>query len=107
MRPQLGVYAMDSDKMHTPHLDALAEDENTVVFSNAYVQQAVCGPSRTSFLTGRRPDTTKLYDFYSYWRLVMCHLHHVFFLVGTRTLLNLAPTWEVQWHNNKIYDPVN
>ena len=79
MRPQLGVYAMDSDKMHTPHLDALAEDENTVVFSNAYVQQAVCGPSRTSFLTGRRPDTTKLYDFYSYWRLVMCHLHHVFF----------------------------
>eukprot|EP00041_Stephanoeca_diplocostata_P011018 m.177829 g.177829 ORF g.177829 m.177829 type:complete len:577 (-) comp18382_c0_seq1:317-2047(-) len=70
MRPQLGVYAMDSDQMHTPHLDALATDENTVVFSNAYVQQAVCGPSRTSFLTGRRPDTTKLYDFYSYWRLV-------------------------------------
>ena len=28
----------------------------------------MCGPSRTSFLTGRRPDTTKLYDFGSYWR---------------------------------------
>lgn len=35
----------------------------TVIF-----QQGVCGPSRTSFLTSRRPDTTRLYDFYSYWR---------------------------------------
>ena len=33
-----------------------------------YAQQAVCGPSRTSFLTSRRPDTTRLYDFGSYWR---------------------------------------
>ncbi|XP_030836815.1 iduronate 2-sulfatase-like isoform X2 [Strongylocentrotus purpuratus] len=32
------------------------------------VQQSVCAPSRTSFLTGRRPDTTRLYDFGSYWR---------------------------------------
>lgn len=32
-------------------------------------QQAVCAPSRVSFLTGRRPDTTRLYDFYSYWRV--------------------------------------
>lgn len=28
----------------------------------------MCGPSRTSFLTSRRPDTTKLYDFETYWR---------------------------------------
>ena len=33
-----------------------------------YAQQSVCGPSRTSFLTSRRPDTTRLYDFGSYWR---------------------------------------
>lgn len=32
-------------------------------------QEAVCAPSRVSFLTGRRPDTTRLYDFYSYWRV--------------------------------------
>lgn len=29
----------------------------------------MCAPSRVSFLTGRRPDTTRLYDFDSYWRV--------------------------------------
>jgi len=32
------------------------------------LQQALCAPSRNSFLTSRRPDTLQLYDFYSYWR---------------------------------------
>lgn len=32
-------------------------------------QQAVCAPSRTSMLTSRRPDTTRVYDFHSYWRV--------------------------------------
>jgi len=36
-------------------------------FLHVLGQQAVCGPSRTSMLTSRRPDTTRLYDFYSYW----------------------------------------
>lgn len=31
-------------------------------------QQALCAPSRNSLLTGRRPDSLRLYDFYSYWR---------------------------------------
>ena len=38
----------------TPSLDRLAE--RGVVFLNAYCQQAVCNPSRSSFLTGLRPD---------------------------------------------------
>lgn len=32
------------------------------------MQQSLCAPSRNSILTGRRPDTLHLYDFYSYWR---------------------------------------
>lgn len=31
-------------------------------------QQSLCAPSRNSMLTSRRPDTLRLYDFYSYWR---------------------------------------
>ncbi|XP_050395464.1 iduronate 2-sulfatase [Patella vulgata] len=34
----------------------------------AYVQCALCSPSRTSFLTGRRPDTTRVYDLKHYFR---------------------------------------
>ncbi|XP_005532442.1 PREDICTED: iduronate 2-sulfatase isoform X2 [Pseudopodoces humilis] len=65
LRPALGCYG---DKLvKSPNIDQLASQ--SMVFSNAYAQQAVCAPSRVSFLTGRRPDTTRLYDFYSYWRV--------------------------------------
>ena len=45
----------------TPHMDALAA--RSMVFTRAYVQQGVCSPSRNSFLSGRRPDTTKIWNF--------------------------------------------
>lgn len=44
----------------TPNLDRLAR--KAVQFDRAYCQQAVCNPSRSSMLTGRRPDTLKLYN---------------------------------------------
>nr|XP_054756002.1 iduronate 2-sulfatase-like [Lytechinus pictus] len=50
----------------SPYITELAS--RSALFSNAKVQQSVCAPSRVSFLTGRRPDTTRLYDFGSYWR---------------------------------------
>ncbi|EHH61295.1 hypothetical protein EGM_19277, partial [Macaca fascicularis] len=50
-----------------PNTDQLASHSR--LFQNAFAQQAVCAPSRVSFLTGRRPDTTRLYDFNSYWRV--------------------------------------
>uniref|UniRef100_A0A1A9WG07 Sulfatase N-terminal domain-containing protein n=1 Tax=Glossina brevipalpis TaxID=37001 RepID=A0A1A9WG07_9MUSC len=50
----------------TPHLDAFVNRSN--YFTRAYSQQALCAPSRNSFLTSRRPDTLHLYDFYNYWR---------------------------------------
>uniref|UniRef100_H2YQV4 Iduronate 2-sulfatase n=1 Tax=Ciona savignyi TaxID=51511 RepID=H2YQV4_CIOSA len=64
LRPALGCY--DYPKVLSPNIDQLAS--HSVKFMNAHVQQTVCGPSRTSFLTSRRPDTTRLYDFGSYWR---------------------------------------
>ena len=30
------------------------------MFRNSYVQVAVCGPSRSSLMTGRRPDSTHI-----------------------------------------------
>jgi hypothetical protein len=48
--------------------DSVAQRQfNNIVF---LFQQALCAPSRNSFLTSRRPDTLHLYDFYSYWRTV-------------------------------------
>ena len=64
LRPQLGCYGVS--KMHTPHIDALAS--RGTLFDRAYCQQAVCSPSRTSLLTGRRPDTTRVYDLQTHFR---------------------------------------
>lgn len=44
----------------TPNLDRLAAEG--VTFQRAYCQQAVCNPSRSSFLTGKYPDATGVDD---------------------------------------------
>ncbi|MCH5372514.1 MAG: sulfatase-like hydrolase/transferase, partial [Planctomycetes bacterium] len=50
----------------TPNLDRLAA--RGLVFRRAYCQQAVCNPSRSSFLTGLRPNTVKVDDLRKYFR---------------------------------------
>jgi arylsulfatase A-like enzyme len=40
-----------------------------LIFDNAYAQQAICSPSRGSFMSGRRPDTTKVWDLRGSFRL--------------------------------------
>ena len=46
---------------HTPNTDAFAN--RSLIFDNAYCQQAVCGPSRASLISGRRPDSTQMWNF--------------------------------------------
>lgn len=67
LRPELGCYGVPVIK--TPNIDALAA--RGTVFNRAYCQQAVCSPSRTSLMTGLRPDTTKIYDLNTHFRLTI------------------------------------
>ena len=52
----LGCYGHQQVK--TPHIDSLAR--SGVLFRHAYCQFPLCSPSRTSFLTGRRPNETRV-----------------------------------------------
>ncbi len=64
LRPTLGVYGDHIAK--TPNIDALARQG--MVFTQAYSQIANCNPSRSSLLTGRRPDTTQIFDLSTHFR---------------------------------------
>jgi len=50
----------------TPNMDELAKQGT--VFLSAYCQQAVCNPSRSSVITGLRPDTLKVWDLKTHFR---------------------------------------
>ena len=69
LRMQLGTDRVPgTPQMTTPNLDALAA--KSLFLKKAQVQQAVCSPTRTSLLTSRYPDTTRVWDLYSYFRTV-------------------------------------
>jgi arylsulfatase A-like enzyme len=58
LKPALGCFG---DRMaKTPNMDRLAS--KGMVFSNNHCQQAVCGPTRASLLTGWLPDRTQIWD---------------------------------------------
>lgn len=64
LRPELGCYGVEN--ISSPNIDNLAS--NGLVFDRAYCQQAVCSPSRTSLMTGLRPDQTKVWDLSTHFR---------------------------------------
>ena len=64
LRPQLNCYNISvcgGRNMHTPNIDALAA--KSLTFRFAFNQYSVCAPSRNSFMSGRRPDSTLAYNF--------------------------------------------
>jgi iduronate 2-sulfatase len=116
LRPELGCYG--APFVQSPNIDRLAASGLT--FNRAYCQQALCSPSRTSLLTGRRPDTTKVYNLEKHFRtelpevttLPQLFKHHGYHSQGLGKIyhganLDDAPSWSVpSWKSNKpIYGP--
>jgi len=109
LRPELGCYGRDYIK--SPNIDGLAKAG--MVFNHAYCQQAVCSPSRTSVMTGVRPDTSKVWDLVTSFRTTMPDVVTLgqqfkangYFVQGMGKIyhggLNDPDTWTVPWVDPK------
>ena len=108
LRPILGCYG-DPD-VKSPNIDALAK--TGTLFNRAYCQQAVCSPSRTSLMTGERPDTTHVWDLQTHFRdhipnvvtLPQQFKNNGYFCQGIGKIyhssLNDKASWSVPWIPN-------
>lgn len=67
LRPELGCYG--NDVIISPNIDRLAQ--RGMVFNRAYCQQSVCSPSRSSVMTGVRPDTNQVWNLTTHFRDAM------------------------------------
>ena len=109
LRPELGCYG--KDYIQSPNIDGLAR--SGMVFNRAYCQQAVCSPSRTSVMTGTRPDTTKVWDLVTHFRVALPDVVTLgqqfkangYFVQGMGKIyhpgLDDPPTWSVPWQEPK------
>lgn len=105
LRPELGCYG--KDYIRSPNIDRLARAG--MVFNRAYCQQAVCSPSRSSLMTGTRPDTTKVWDLVTHFRTALPDVvtlgqhfkQHGYFVQGMGKIYHGGyddpPTWSVPW----------
>ena len=105
MRPNLGVYEDSNSEifkqppMYTPNLDALAS--KSLLFENAYDVLPLCSPSRTSTLTGRRPDTTKILRIGEFWSQICHDILLEVMLIILRVLLE--DLWWKLYNNSSIF----
>jgi len=109
LRPEFGAYG--ADYVHTPNMDRIAK--RGVTFRKAYCQQAVCSPTRSSLLTGTRPDTTKVWDLNTHFRTALPDVvtlpqhfkNHGYFVQGMGKLYHGGfddpQSWSVPWTSPK------
>lgn len=64
LRPELNCYG--ENIVHSPNIDRIAREG--VRFNRAYCQEAICGPSRTSLMTGLRPDNNGVIENNTFFR---------------------------------------
>src|SRR5947208_6108320 len=95
----------------TPNIDKLAA--RGTVFTRAYCQQAVCSPSRSSLLTGRRPDSTRVYDLVTHFRTALPDVvtlpqhfkRNGYYTHGIGKIYHGGyddpPSWSVPWEGTK------
>ncbi|MBM3735843.1 MAG: sulfatase [Acidobacteria bacterium] len=105
LRPEFGCYGATT--IRTPNIDRIAR--RGMVFLRAYCQQAVCSPSRSSLLTGARPDTTKVWDLVTHFRTAMPDVvtlpqlfkSNGYFVQGMGKIFHGGyddpPSWSVPW----------
>lgn len=105
LRPE--VNASGSNVIKTPNLDRIAARGTT--FDRAYCQQAVCSPSRSSLMTGRRPDATRVWDLETHFRTALPDAvtvaqyfkDHGYHSQGMGKIyhggFDDAPSWSVPW----------
>jgi arylsulfatase A-like enzyme len=65
------LHAYGHPIVSTPRIDAFARD--ALLFERCYCQVAICGASRTSILTGLRPETTGVLGNTQQWRVAAPH----------------------------------
>lgn len=109
LRPEFGAYGADYIK--SPNLDRIAKAG--ITFNRAYCQQAVCSPTRSSLMTGTRPDTTKVWDLETHFRTALPDVvtlgqhfkDNGYFVQGMGKIyhgnFDDAPTWSVPWQSPK------
>ncbi len=105
LRPEFGAYGKDYIK--SPNLDRIARAG--ITFNRSYCQQAVCSPTRSSLLTGTRPDTTKVWDLVTHFRDALPNVvtlpqhfkNHGYFVQGMGKIyhgsLDDPRSWSVPW----------
>jgi len=109
LRPEFGAYGADYIK--SPNLDRIAKAG--ITFNRAYCQQSVYSPTHSILMTGTRPDTTKVWDLNTHFRVALPNVitlgehfkNNGYFVQGIGKIyhggFDDAPTWSVPWQTPK------